>query len=192
MRAPFAGTVIAKHLTLGEKVTDEDDSFTVADLASVWVDFHAPQDNLAQIRKGQEVQMHAEHGLPDAQTTIVYVAPIVDDKTQTGVVRIVLPNPEGRWRPGLFVCGQVLASQSRVDVLIPKDAVQTVKDQSVVFLPEEGGFEAHPIRLGRSNKTHVEVVSGLTPGQEFVQSGSFELKAKLVTSGLGAHAGHGH
>ena len=67
-----------------------------------------------------------------------------------------------------------------------------IEDRDVVFVPTEEGLVAQPVRLGRSSRTHVEIVRGLCPGQKYVAKGAFQLKAHIVTSGLGAHAGHGH
>lgn len=64
--------------------------------------------------------------------------------------------------------------------------------QAVVFVDEGDELRAAAVSLGRRDATRVEILSGLSPGQRVVVEGAFELKAKIVTSGLGAHAGHGH
>jgi cobalt-zinc-cadmium efflux system membrane fusion protein len=65
-------------------------------------------------------------------------------------------------------------------------------EEPVVFVDATEGFKPMPVSLGRGNASHVEVLSGLVAGQRYVTQGAFELKAKIVTSGLDAHAGHGH
>ena len=59
-------------------------------------------------------------------------------------------------------------------------------------MEKPSGFQPQIVVLGRGNTDWVEVVSGLEVGQQYVAEGAFELKAKLVTSGMGSHAGHGH
>ena len=76
--------------------------------------------------------------------------------------------------------------------IVPRAAVQILDQKQVVFIAEGDGFEAVPVELGRGDRTVVEVKSGLEAGQRYVEKGAFELKAKVATSGLGAHAGHGH
>jgi RND family efflux transporter MFP subunit len=192
LRAPFSGTIIERHITLGEKLGDDTNVFTIADLTTVWVNLSAYQKDLPYLRQGQDVVVSAGGKVPDAKATIAFVAPIVDEKTRTALVRVVLPNPDGQWRPGLFVDATVVAGKSAAGVLVPKAAVQQVENRTVVFVPTAEGYEATPIKVGRSSKTHVEVLSGLAAGNRYVADGAFELKAKLVTTGLGAHAGHGH
>ena len=53
-------------------------------------------------------------------------------------------------------------------------------------------YRAQPVVTGESDTFNIRILSGLTEGQEYIASGAFELKAKLVTSSLGDHAGHGH
>jgi cobalt-zinc-cadmium efflux system membrane fusion protein len=130
--------------------------------------------------------------MPYAQGTIAYVAPVVDEKTRTALARVVLPNPDGQLRPGLFVNAEISVGQESASVVIPKSAVQRMGEKTVVFLDTPDGFKPAPVSLGRSNEARVEVLSGLVAGQRYVTQGAFELKAKIVTSGLGAHAGHGH
>ena len=192
LRAPFDGTVIARHMALGEKLADGADVLTIADMRTVWVDLSVYQKDLRDVRKGQRVRIHVGSGVPDAVGTIAYVSPIVDDTTRTCLARIVLPNANGLYRPGLFVTAEVDVGEFKVDVLIPKIAVQRVESKSVVFVPTDEGLVAEPVKLGRSSRTHVEILSGLHAGEKYIARGAFKLKAKLVTSGLGAHAGHGH
>ena len=192
LRAPFSGTVIQKHITRGEKLADDADAFTVADLSAVWVNLSAYQKDLPYLEKGREVVLSAGGTIGEATAHIAFVAPIVDETTRTALVRVVLPNPDGRWRPGLFVRGAVEADKAAAGVLVPREAVQHVHGKDAVFVPAADGFEPKPVTVGRSSRTRVEVLSGLGPGDRYVARGAFELKAKLVTSGLGAHAGHGH
>ncbi len=192
LRAPFDGTVIEKHLTLGEKHGDDSGAFTIADLSSVWVDIAVYQKDLAYVQKGMNVRISAGAGMPSADGVIAYVSPVVDEKTRTAMARVVLPNSSGEWRPGLFVSTEIAIEEESASVVVPKSAIQRIGEESVVFLDTIEGLEPVPVSLGRSNASHVEVLSGLAAGQRYVAQGGFELKAKITTSGLGAHAGHGH
>ncbi len=192
LRAPINGTVIGKHISLGEKLGDDTGAFIVADLSSVWVDLAVYQKDLPYVKKGQKVFISAGSGIPDAAGTIACMIPLIGEKTRTALARVVLPNPEGHLRPGLFVTAKVSTEGIDVPLLIPKTALQILKEKTVVFVQTDEGFEARGVSLGGSSGTHVEVLAGLSSGQRYVVKGAFELKAKIVTSGLGAHAGHGH
>jgi cobalt-zinc-cadmium efflux system membrane fusion protein len=192
--APFDGTVIEKHITLGEVLKEETDTFQVADLSSVWVNVSVYQKDLQVVRKGQAVSISTGHdGNParsPAKAEIAFVSPLVKEETRTALARVILPNPAGYWRPGTFVNVKVTVEESSVPVVVPKSALQTLEDRTVVFVQDEDGFEPRPVKTGRSTNDQVEILSGLSPGEQFVTKGAFTLKAQLSKAAFGD--GHGH
>jgi cobalt-zinc-cadmium efflux system membrane fusion protein len=192
IRSPFDGTIIDKHITLGEVVSEAAEVFIVADLSTVWVDLHVYQKDLMKIKKGQKVIISAGQTMPDAEGVISYVGPVVGAESRTALARVVLPNTTGIFRPGLFVTAKAAVDDVEADVIVPKSAVQTFGGNKCVFIKDEHGFEFSFINLGQSNAEYVEVTSGLNAGQRYVTKGAFELKAKIATGTLDSHAGHGH
>jgi membrane fusion protein, heavy metal efflux system len=188
--APFDGTVINKHITLGEMLKEDADAFIIADLGSVWVNLSVNQKDLPNVKHGQNVVISGGPGVPEACGQIAYVEPIVGEKTRTALARVVLPNPERVWRPGLFVSVKVTLNTIEVPLLISKSAIQTIEGKSIAFVDTGKGFEVRQLRLGRSNESQVEIVSGLVPGERYASDGSFLFKAHLE-KGKAAHA-HDH
>lgn len=184
------GTVIEKHMTLGELVKENTDAFVVADLSTIWVNLRIYQKDLALIRKGQRARIEAGHGIAEGTGEISYVAPVVDERTRTGLARVVLPNPDGRWRPGLFVTANVSVDEREAAVVVPKSALQVMDEKTCVFIQDEDGFKPRPVELGRSNETHVEIIAGLAEGERYVTKGAFTLKAELQKGAFGD--GHAH
>jgi cobalt-zinc-cadmium efflux system membrane fusion protein len=185
--APLAGTVIEKHIAIGETLKDDTEAFMVADLSTVWVDLNIAVKDLALVRKGQRVVIAADAALLKAEGTVSYVSPVVSDETRTAVTRVVLPNPDGRWRPGLFVTATLIASETPVARLIPKTALQTIDGQPTVFVQTLEGFAPRPVTLGRANETHVEITAGLEAGEPYAATETFVLKADLG-KGTGSHS----
>ena len=142
------------------------------------------------IRKGQQVIISAGHDIPDAHGVITYVGALVDEQTRTGIARVVLPNTKGQWRPGLFVTAELTAREEAVAIAVPKTALQTMEGQNYLFIKTNEGFEPIPVTIGKSDDRQVELLSGLTKGQEYVEEGAFSLKAQLSKSEFGD--GHGH
>jgi len=190
VKSLLEGVVIERHVAVGESVTTERELFVVADLSEVWVDFQAFQKHLPVLAPGQRVHISAGHGLPEAEALVSYISPVVDESTRTATVRAVLPNNEGKWRPGLFVTGRVETASVDVPLAVPTTAIQTVGEVPVVFVKDEDGFEPHPVHLGRKGPHSVEVTDGLSPGDVYVATGAFTLKAELQRGELGE--GHGH
>ncbi len=188
--APISGTVVKKHITLGEKLGDESNTFTVADLRNVWINLTIYQKDLPLIRPGLQVVVRADQHDAETRGTIDYVSPFVDESTRTATARVVVDNLEGSWRPGMFVTGQVVVDELAVDILIYRSAIQVIDGEKAVFVQTGEGFEPRHVETGRSNQTHVEILSGLKPGQRYVKSNAFTLKAQLGKSQFGD--GHGH
>ncbi len=188
LKTEIAGVVIAKHITRGEPVTRQSQAFVIADLGNVWIDISAYQKDFAELRIGQQVLISAGHGRDEADGQISYISPIVDERTRTATARVVLDNPKRIWRPGMFVTARVLVEDATVLVAVPRTAVEIVEDQPVVFVETDEGFTLRPIETGRKDGRHVEIVSGLRPGERYVCQGGFTLKAELAREELsGGH-----
>lgn len=189
LKAAFDGTVIDKHISPGETVTREDTAFIVADLSTVWVTIGIYQSALPQVAVGQPVVLSAIHGSLEATGTVSYITPVVDQATRTASARVVLPNPDGAWRPGLFVTATVYNPRPAA-IVIPRRAIQTLEQRPVVFVVEDDRFEARSVTIGRTGRSRVEIVDGLEPGERFAEERSFLVKAELA-KGEGGHA-HEH
>jgi cobalt-zinc-cadmium efflux system membrane fusion protein len=185
VRAAFDGTIIDKHIAPGEAVGREDPAFIIADLATVWVTISVYQQALDEVRIGRPVVITANPAALEATGTVSYIAPVVDQATRTASARVVLPNADGAWRPGLFVTATVF-DPIRADVVVPRRAIQTVDGKPVVFVAESDRFERRAVTLGRIGRTRAEVVTGLAPGDRFADERSFLVKAELG-KGVGGH-----
>lgn len=191
--APYAlttlidGTIIGKHLTRGEAVDRDKQAFAIADLSTVWVDCSVFQKDLDRVAVGKRVRVSAGSGGPEADGTISYVTPVLDQPTRTATARVVLDNRDGRWRPGMFVTARVLAPVE-VAVAVPQAALQRLGDEQVVFVAAADGFEPRPVRVGRSAAATAEIIAGLASGERYISANAFLAKAEL---GKGA-AEHEH
>lgn len=192
LRAPLDGMVIEKLIAPGEKVEDDEIAFTVADLSRVWVDFNVFQQNIPHLTEGQKVKVKVPENHQAAEAVVDYISPLVNERTRTVMARVVLPNENDQWRPGLFVDVVLETSGEEVSIAIPKSAVQNIDGENVVFVQSGEGFSPAVIQPGHSNSSTVEVLSGLKPGQHYVAQGAFELKAHMLTQSMDPHAGHGH
>lgn len=192
IRSPIAGIVTEKHISLGESLAADADVFTVVDLSSVWVHLTVYTKNLGAVRPHQDVTLRVDHSGAQARGQVSMVTPFVEESTRSATARVVLNNSDGAWMPGTFVTGFINTSEASLPVVVPKHAVQNIEGRDVVFVEHEGGFEMNPVTLGRADRTRVEVVAGLVPGTPYVAEGAFQLKATVITSALGSHAGHGH
>lgn len=190
--SPIDGVVTEKHISRGESLAADADMMTVVDTGSVWVNLTVYTKNLAAVQNGAEVEVRVEHSGAQGRGQVAMVTPFVEESTRSATARVVLDNRDGRWMPGTFVTGFISCSAENLPVVVSKGAVQDIEGREVVFVAHEDGFEMTPVTIGRSDRTSVEITSGLEPGMDYVAEGAFQLKATVITSNLGSHAGHGH
>jgi cobalt-zinc-cadmium efflux system membrane fusion protein len=193
LTAPIGGIVTQRHLTLGEVIepTGENLPFVVADLASVWVNLTVYQRDLSHVTPDQSVDIEFGHGIPPATGAIEFVSPALDEATRTAYARVVLNNPEGHWRPGLFVTGRIERGHEAAGVVVPRAAVAEVDGETVVFVKTDNGFQRRSVHLGRTTEEQAEIVRGLAPGERYAARNVLVLKAEMNRAAL-EHAGHAH
>lgn len=179
LRAPFDGTVVEKHMAMGEAVGDTTAVFTIADLGTVWAEFIVAPQDLSAVRVGEKVSISSSALNETAEGAVSYVGPLLGAQTRTATARVTLANPGMAWRPGLFITVKVLRGEEPVALAVPADAIQTVGDDSVVFTVVPGGFKAQPVKTGRRDGLRVEVLEGLAPGARYAETNTFTLKAEL-------------
>ncbi len=187
LKTAFDGVVIDKHVSPGETVTRDHPLFIVADLSTVWVEINVYLDVLPLVRVGQAVRLETAHGSTEADGTVSYVSPIIDQATRTATARVVLASNDGRWQPGLFVTALV-ARPVPAPLLVPRRALHNVEGRSVVFVATADHFEARPVVVGVTGRLSAAIEDGLVAGERFADEQSFLVKAEL----LKGEAGHEH
>ncbi len=194
VRAPFAGTVVERHATLGEMVEPQAPLFQVADLSRVWVWIDVFERDLARVHLGDDVELHVEAFPGSAfEGKLVYLGSRVETESRTARARIEVPNPEGRLRPGMFARVRISdphaadGEAESVSVLaVPETALQRDGDQFVAYVAlGDGRFETRKVRTGRKGDGFVEVLDGLSAGESVAVSGTFVLKSEASKESLG-------
>jgi cobalt-zinc-cadmium efflux system membrane fusion protein len=183
LRAPFDGIVVEKHLALGEAVKDDASIFTVSDLSTVWAEFVIAPKDLGSVRVGAPVAITSTAFDEQARGKVSFVGALIGEQTRTARARVTLANPGMGWRPGLFVTVALTAGEADVAVTVPADALQALRDQTVVFEAVDGGFRARPVKTGRTDGKRVEIVRGLAAGTPVAGTNTFLLKAELGKAG---------
>lgn len=196
IRAPIAGQVVEREVTLGELVSPDRDSLLIlADLDTLWVIADVPEARLGDLQTGARarVKVAALRNLT-IDGSVTYISPALDPSTRSAKVRIEVKSAGSNLRPGMFAQAMIssAAAESAEPVLaIPEEAVQTVEGATAVFVPiegEPGTFAKRQVSIGAPIGGMVAVFSGLKEGESLVIANSFMLKAELGKSG----AAHEH
>ena len=178
LRAPFDGTIVEKHIVLGEQLREDAAVFTISDLRSVWAQFNVPASELPQVRVGEQVRVRSTAFDQTVAGKVSYIGSLIGEQTRTAPGRVTLENPDGVWRPGLFISVELIADDSAAPITVAADAIQTIDKQQVVFVRTAGGFVAQPVQTGRRDGRRVEIVAGLSPGARYASSNSFVVKSE--------------
>ena len=179
LRAPFDAVVVEKHLTVGEVVDETSNAFTLSDLSRVWATFAVAPRDLDKVVSGRGVSVSAPDLGAQVEGKVNYVGSLLGEQNRAATVRATLANPNGAWRPGLFVNIAVTVERFDAAVVVPESALQTWEEQTVVFARTDEGFAARPVKPGRRDAGQVEIREGLAAGTEVAAAGSFVLKSEL-------------
>jgi cobalt-zinc-cadmium efflux system membrane fusion protein len=188
LKAPLDGMIIEKRISTGEAVKGDAELFVVADLSTVWGEMTVYPKDLRAVRVGQKVTVRSKELELETTGKVSFIGSLVGEQTRTASAHVDIPNPNGLWRPGLFVTVELVQEEAPVPVAISADAIQTFREGPVVFVQSGNQFEVRPLELGRSDGNWVEVISGLSPGEKYAAKNSFVLKAELGKAG----ASHDH
>jgi Cu(I)/Ag(I) efflux system membrane fusion protein len=185
--ANAGGTVVDRKVTQGQYVTAGDTLFTVADLNQVWIKADVYEEQLPQIRAGQEVELTAD-SLPH-QTLhghVDFIEPAANPQTRTVPVHVHVANPGMRLVPGMFVSATFVSRAGQATTVVPRSAVLDSGTRKIVYLEKPNGvFEARAIEVGAPSDDLFPVVSGVVPGDKVVLNGNFLIDSQAnLSSGM--------
>lgn len=176
VKSPIGGIVLDRNTNVGH-VTGEENLFEIADLSSLWVQFHVFPKDMPHVTEGQSVRVVAVGSKLDVETAVSSILPVADSASQTVVARGLIDNKDGKWRPGMSVHGEIFVDEKQAPVTVKVSALQRVEGKTVVFVQEGESYEARAVRLGLQDSEHAEVLEGLKAGEKYVADNSFILKA---------------
>lgn len=188
LRAPLSGVVTERRATTGELVHPEEVLFEIVDTSSIWAEIDVPEPELALLAQGQKatIEFDALAG-KTFSGSVDYIAPAVDPHTRTAKARVSLENPGGVLRAKMFGEARVEVGPSRQAVMVPRAAIQRVKEAQIAFVRiSEEEYETRRIETGALEGDLVEVKKGLKAGEEVVTTGSFLLKTETLKDSIGA------
>lgn len=189
--APASGVVIEKNVVAGQQVMAGQPLFRVTDLSVVWVEGAVFEQDLGSVHVGQRVtaEFRSRPG-EQLRGTVRYIYPTLDPATRTARVRAAFANADGQLKPGMVATLRVQSPGTVRVVSVPRSAVLTTGERSLVFVKGAGGMLVpHLVTLGASSEHLVEILSGLSAGDTVVASGTFLLDAEsnlgTVLGGMG-------
>lgn len=177
IRAPFAGIVGIRNVSVGDYVKEGQELINIEDIGSLKVDFRLPESYLSRLQKGQAVELSADampgqafKGVLDA------IDPLLDASGRAISLRARLANPDLKLRPGMFVRVRLAFGGERQGLSVPEEALVPAGNDNFVFRVAEGKAQRVMVKLGQRRGATVEIAEGLKAGDEVVTAGQLKLR----------------
>ena len=183
-RSPSTGFVDNLNIREGFYVTPANTLMSVGALDQVWVEAEVFERQSALVEVGQPVSMQLDY-LPGRTWSgqVDYLYPTLDATTRTARVRLRFDNEDMSLKPNMFANIRIEAESPNQSLTIPKEAlIRTGTQDRVVLALGEGRFKSIEVAVGRIDTQRVEILSGLTEGEEIVTSAQFLLDSESSKS----------
>ena len=177
--SPFRGVVQSVPAEQGKSVKVGDMLVEVADLSVVWVWAEFYENELPMLKVDQKIDITAKSYPGEKfEGTISLINPFLEEAKRTAKVRIDIPNPDFKLRPGMYVNAE-LAMDMGEGLTIPVSAVMPTGTRSIAFVNKGGGkLEPRIVQLGSKYGDSYEVQNGLREGEQVVASANFLIDAE--------------
>lgn len=180
LTSPANAIVIDKPIIQGARFAPGETILRLADISTVWLVANVPASSAGAVALGQRASFKSAT-LPgrtfDGQVS--FIQPVIDAKMRTLGVRIVIANPDGVLRPGLFGDVTLAGDASEAVLTVPRSAVLDTGTRQVVLVQvAEGRFEPRTVLVGERSGGEVEIREGLADGERVVVSANFLIDAE--------------
>lgn len=172
VRAPFAGRVGTRSVSLGAYVSPGTRITTLDDLSRVRLDFAVPENLLARLKVGQAVKATSaafRNRVFEGKVSIVDTR--VDPVTRAVRLTAEFPNSDEALKPGMFLSVALEVTTKEDAVVVAEEAIVSEGLRHIVYPVVDNKVERRVIRIGQRQGGKVEVLEGLKPGETIVVLG---------------------
>jgi membrane fusion protein, copper/silver efflux system len=175
--SPATGHVLRKNVIEGQRVAAGDELFRIGNHERVWVIAQLAESDIGDIAVGTPVTVTLR-AFPNEpyQGEVTFIYPeMMKPETRTLSVRVELPNPELRMKPGMYADVVFHPETEEAPVAaVPASAVIDSGTRKIVLVATgEGRFEPREVKIGRTGDGYVEVLEGVKPGEDVVTAATF-------------------
>ena len=172
VRAPFAGVVGERYISVGDYVTRGTKVASVMRVDPLRVELTVPEQYVSAVAAGRAVTFEVDAYPGETFTGQVrYVSPSIAADTRALTIEAIVPNAASRLKPGFFATAQIEQASMIPGVLVPASAVRTVSGTARVFVVNGDRVEERIVTSGQAVGERVEILSGLKAGEKVVSTG---------------------
>jgi membrane fusion protein, copper/silver efflux system len=178
--SPTTGDVIEKKIINGQRVQAGQELYRIADHSHLWVIADVAEADLPAIKIGTRANVTVRaYAAQPIEGEVTFIYPELRAETRTARVRIEIPNPDGRLKVDMYADVVFQTGAAEPVAAVPASAVIDSGTRQVVLVAKgEGRFEPRPVRLGMRGDGYVEVLEGVSKGEEVVTSATFLIDAE--------------
>src|SRR5215207_1888482 len=172
-RAPFAGRLGSRAVSVGAYVSPGTRITTLDDLSRVRLDFSVPENILATLKVGRTVRaLSAAFGERMFEGRVTLIDPRIDPVTRTAKLTAEFPNPDEALKPGMFLSVALEVTNKPNAVVVPEEAIVGEGLRHLVFVvKDDRTIDRRVVRIGQRQSTVVEILDGVKPGETIVIRG---------------------
>jgi RND family efflux transporter MFP subunit len=177
IRAPISGVVSARDIKVGNMVLANTNVFRITHFNPLLAILHIPERELGKLRIGQKAALTVD-ALQSQEFIgqILRISPVVNSESGTIKVTIEVDDPTKRLKAGMFTRIKIIYDTHLRVLLVPKEAVMVEDLESAVYVIRDSLAFRQVVETGYSNKTHIEIVTGIVVSDMVVTAGQTSLK----------------
>src|SRR5438034_2896027 len=175
VRAPFAGVVGRRLVSIGTYVSNQTPLITLQSVNPQHASFQVPERYADRLRRGQLVSFQVA-ALPGRNFSgeVVFVDPVVELPARTILIKARVPNPEHQLQAGMFIEAR-LATDIRPNALVvPEDAILPVQGSTYVWVVKDGKADRRQVTIGVRTAGWAEIEGGGVQAGDQVVVGGLE------------------
>lgn len=183
--APQDGVVVSLGVREGMYVQPNTSIMSLADLSSVWLQAEVFESQADWVAKGQAAEALLSY-MPGTvfNGQVDYIYPVLDPKTRTLRVRLRFDNPDERLKPNMYAKVSIYGRLKPNALSVPREAViRSPRMNRVVVAVDDGQFEVREVMTGLESGEFVEVLAGISAGDEVVTSAQFLIDSEASLAG---------
>ncbi|MGD8361383.1 MAG: efflux RND transporter periplasmic adaptor subunit [Gemmatimonadota bacterium] len=159
VRAPFPGRIANLRVVEGQFASPGTELLTVVDLDPIKVEVQVLEAEIGYLREGRRATVtFAAFPGESFSGRISTINPVVDPDTRTARVTVLLSNPQGRIKPGMYARVSLEANYFPDRILVPRSAILEKDRRTMLFVYEDGRAKWRYVTTGMENDTQVEIV----------------------------------
>jgi membrane fusion protein (multidrug efflux system) len=190
--APFSGWVSLRTISAGAIAQAGTEIATISDISAIKLDFPVPETMLSVIQVGQTIEARAA-AYPDQpfRGRIANINPVIDTNSRAVTVRARLPNPDRKLKLGMLLSVGIETAPRRSLSVPELSVVGEGDDRFVYIVGKDGVAKRTQVRTGLRQNGRIEILEGLSAGQQVVTEGVVKLSDGMKVRLAGAQNARG-